>query len=257
VRHSPGPGKPAGDRGLGRLGQRYGISPDGQRQLALLVALVAEDPFAPTRVRDPETIMRDHVADSLVALELEPTRSAERIADLGAGAGFPGLPLAIALPAREVTLVESNARKCEFLTRVVQACAVENVTVANTRAETWADGVGGCDLVLARALAPLAVVAEYAAPLLRLGGGLLAWRGRRDAGDEAAGARAAAELGLEPVEPVSVTPYRGALHRHLHLMVKVSATPGRFPRRPGMAGKRPLGALKPGSVRPPSDREQR
>jgi 16S rRNA (guanine527-N7)-methyltransferase len=111
----------------------------------------------------------------------------------------------------------------------------------HARAEEWADGLGACDLVTARALAPLAVVAEYAAPLLTVGGTLVAWRGRRDPDDEAVGARAAVELGLEPGTVIRVEPYPGALHRHLHVLRKVAPTPDRFPRRPGMARKRPLG----------------
>jgi 16S rRNA (guanine527-N7)-methyltransferase len=70
---------------------------------------------------------------------------------------------------------------------------------------------------------------------------LVAWRGRRDPVEEMMGASAAAELGLEPLDPVPVFPYAGALHRHLHVMVKVAPTPGRFPRRPGVARKHPLG----------------
>jgi 16S rRNA (guanine527-N7)-methyltransferase len=85
------------------------------------------------------------------------------------------------------------------------------------------------------------VVAEYAAPLLRVGGRLVAWRGRRDPADEAAGARAALQLGLEAREPVAVRPYPAAEHRHLHVMVKTGETPAKFPRRPGVARKRPLG----------------
>ncbi len=111
----------------------------------------------------------------------------------------------------------------------------------NARAESWPEGLGACDLVTARALAPLAVVAEYAAPLLALRGSMVAWRGRREPEDEAAGDRAAAELGLELGAVVRVQPYPGALHRHLHVMRKVAPTPDRFPRRPGMARKRPLG----------------
>jgi 16S rRNA (guanine527-N7)-methyltransferase len=77
----------------------------------------------------------------------------------------------------------------------------------------------------------------------------VAWRGRRDPEDEASAARAARELGLQISDVVHVEPYRGALHRHLHVMVKVAPTPDRFPRRPGMARKRPLGGA--------SDRSQR
>ncbi len=186
----------------------------------------------------PSTI---HLADSLVALELEPVRAASRIADLGAGAGFPGLPLAIALPHADVALIESNGRKCAFLERAIEAAGVANARPVDARAEDWSDGIGRCDLVTARALAAPAVIAEYAAPLLRIGGVVVAWRGRREAEAEEAGALAAAELGLRVEEPVRVRPYAGAEHRHLHLMIKLAETPPRFPRRAGMALKRPLG----------------
>ena len=87
------------------------------------------------------------------------------------------------------------------------------------------------------------MVAEYAAPLLAVGGTLVAWRGRRDpAAEDAAAVRAAELLGFELSEPVQVHPYPGAKHRHLQLMLKVRETPAGFPRRPGMARKTPLGA---------------
>lgn len=206
-----------------------------------MVESVASDSEAPTTVTERAGILRDHLADSLVALDLSEVRGARAIADLGAGAGFPGLPLAIALPAARVSCVESNGRKCAFISRAAEACGAANAMAVHARAEDWAAGLGACDLVTARALAPLAVVAEYAAPLLAMGGWLVAWRGRRDDADEAAGAKAAAELGLEPGPVIAVEPYPGALHRHLHLMRKIAPTPDRFPRRPGMARKRPLG----------------
>jgi 16S rRNA (guanine527-N7)-methyltransferase len=226
---------------LNTCAERYGLS-DGQlRQLAALLDSVACDPEAPTTVTDPAGILRDHLADSLVALDVPAVRRAPAIADLGSGAGFPGLPLAIALPTARVSCVESNGRKCAFITRAAEACGARNASAVYARAECWPQGIGTCDLVTARALAPLAVVAEYAAPLLTVGGALVAWRGRRDPADEASGARAAAELGLEPESVVRVEPYPGALHRHLHVIRKVAPTPDRFPRRPGMARKRPLG----------------
>jgi 16S rRNA (guanine527-N7)-methyltransferase len=223
------------------LAERYRLPASSARQLAALLDLVVADAHAPTTVRAAPKVLDDHLADSLVALELEPTRSASRLADLGAGAGFPGLPLAIALAHAEIALVESSARKCAFIERAARACELANVTVVHERAEAWSEGLDRFDLVTARALAPLPVVAEYAAPLLRIGGALIVWRGRRDPADEAAGARAAAELGLEPQLPVRVEPYVGAEHRHLQLMLKVAPTPPAFPRRPGMARKRPLG----------------
>jgi 16S rRNA (guanine527-N7)-methyltransferase len=163
------------------------------------------------------------------------------IADLGAGAGFPGLPLAIARPAARVALVESNTRKCDFLRAAIRRLELTNVEIVRARVEQWREGLDACDVVVARALAALPVVAEYAAPLLRVGGALVAWRGRRDPAEETMGAAAAAELGLEPLDPLSVAPYPEAEHRHLHVMMKVGPTPRRFPRRPGVARKHPLG----------------
>jgi 16S rRNA (guanine527-N7)-methyltransferase len=113
--------------------------------------------------------------------------------------------------------------------------------VVHSRAEDWQDGIGRQDLVTARALAALPVLCEYAAPLLVEGGELVAYKGAV-AGEEAnAGARAAAEVGLEPAGVLAVTPYPGAGPATLHRFRKIAPTPPRFPRRPGMALKRPLG----------------
>jgi 16S rRNA (guanine527-N7)-methyltransferase len=229
------------DDAIAQLVRRYALgSGPAEGRLRALAAWVAADPDAPTTVTEPGAVVRDHLADSLVALELPVVGQARRIADLGSGAGFPGLPLAIALTDARVSLVESNGRKCAFIDRAAAACGVDNASVVYSRAEQWDEGREACDLVVARALAPLPVVVEYAAPLLALGGALVAWRGRRDPEEEDRAGRAAAILGLEPGPPVPVDPYPGALRRHLHPMVKVRETPSRFPRRPGMAVKRPL-----------------
>lgn len=229
-------------RELEGLGERYGLPDAAVAQLTELLDALAADPHAPTTVREPEQAVATHLADSLVALELPAVRAASAIADLGAGAGFPGLPLAIALPAARVALVESVARKCAFIQAAADAAGLGNVEIVAERAESWVAGRDSRDLVTARALAPLAVLAEYAAPLLREGGALVAWKGRRDAQEERDAVAAAAALGLAIEEIRSVHPYAGADHRHLHVLRKVAPTPERFPRRPGMARKRPLGA---------------
>ena len=120
---------------------------------------------------------------------------------------------------------------------------VENARAVCTRAEEWADGEGAHDLVLARAVAGQAVVLEYAAPLLRLGGALVDWRGRRALEEEEMALRAATIVGLKRVSVTRSEPFEGARDHHLHLYLKVSETPERFPRRAGMAAKRPLGAV--------------
>jgi 16S rRNA (guanine527-N7)-methyltransferase len=106
--------------------------------------------------------------------------------------------------------------------------------------EEWHDARSGHDLAVARALAPQPVALEYAAPLLRVGGRLIDWRGRRDPREEARSMTAAEQLGLELAEIRHVVPFEGARARHLHVYLKVRDTPARFPRRPGIARKRPL-----------------
>jgi 16S rRNA (guanine527-N7)-methyltransferase len=226
------------ERDVAALAGRYDLPASALHQLEALLALLTEDPLAPTTI-DAAHAVDDHLADSIVALELEQVRAATTIADLGSGAGLPGLPLAIALPHATVSLIESSSRKGEFLARAVRACDLANVEVVHARIEEWSASV---DLVTARALAPLEVVVEYAAPLLRIGGTLVVWRGQRDPGAEAAAAKAAEIVGIEVGEIRAVRPYTTARNRHLHLMSKVMETPSRFPRRPGIAMKRPLGS---------------
>jgi 16S rRNA (guanine527-N7)-methyltransferase len=217
------------------------LSSRQRTQLADVLAILERDEHAPTAVRDPSAGADVHVADSLVALEIDALRQASSIADLGAGAGFPGLAIAIALPNAEICLIESQRRKCEFLERLLAEADIGNARVICARAEDWREGLSGSDAVLARALAAQPVVLEYAAPLLRLGGMLVDWRGMRSAEEERASSAAAGQLGLRREEIRKVRPFEGANERRLHLFLKVSDTPERFPRRAGMARKRPLG----------------
>jgi 16S rRNA (guanine527-N7)-methyltransferase len=221
--------------------ERYGLSAAQLAQLATVLAELGRDEHAPTTVREQERAANVHVADSLVALDFDLLRLAREVADIGAGAGFPGLALAVALPQAQFRLVESQRRKCEFIARTLDAARIANALVVCARAEQWSEGLVGNDAVLARALAPPPVVLEYAAPLLRVGGALLDWRGRREPAEEQAASRAAAELGLELREIRHVEPFAGARDRHVHVWQKTADTPERFPRRAGIARKRPLG----------------
>jgi 16S rRNA (guanine527-N7)-methyltransferase len=228
------------DERLAELARRWELPAAAPAQLRTILAAVEEEPTSITTVRDPAVGVDVHAADSLSGLAVPEVRTADRIADLGAGGGFPGLALAVALPGATVTLVESAGKKCDFLRRAASAAGLDNVRVVNARAEAWRDGLGSQDVVTARALAPLNVLAEYAAPLLRDGGLLVAYKGRRDPSEEAAGMAAAAILGLEVRPPLPVEGRTGADERALHLYLKVGPTPDRFPRREGMARKRPL-----------------
>jgi 16S rRNA (guanine527-N7)-methyltransferase len=205
---------------------------------ALVEALA--DPAAPTSVHGRKRAREVHIADSLSALEVPGVREAGRIADLGAGAGLPGLVLAIALPDAEVTLVESVGKKCAWMQRTAEALGLANVRIACARVEELEDAP--FDVVTARALGALPVVCEYAAPLLREGGLLVAWKGAVDEVEEADGLAAAEALGLERDAVLPVQPYAGSERRTLHVFRKIAPTPERYPRRAGMAAKRPLTA---------------
>ncbi len=212
--------------------------------LQALLELLRSDPLAPiaasTRTRAGEV----HIADSLSGLELEELRRAERIADLGSGAGLPGLVLAAELPQARVELIESISRKGEFLRRAIERMGLDNAEVIVERAEAWsaAGGREAYDAVTARAVGSLATLAELASPLLRGGGSLAAWKGRRDRGEEQRLARAAPRLAIEPVEIRAVMPYPGSRDRHIHLLRKNGPTPDELPRRDGLAAKRPFGS---------------
>jgi 16S rRNA (guanine527-N7)-methyltransferase len=213
----------------------------------LLEALAAE-PDPHTTVSDPEAALEVHVADSLSGLEVPELAAARRIVDIGAGAGFPGLVLAIALPRAQVDLIESSGRKTAVMNRLIQAAELSNARSITARVEDFARtpaalGGGGeaYDAVTARAVGPLAVLVEYAAPLLRAEGVLVAWKGARDPAEEASGAAAAAKVGMVVKDAIPVQPYEASENRHLHIFRKIAPTPPEFPRRAGMARKRPLG----------------
>jgi 16S rRNA (guanine527-N7)-methyltransferase len=230
----------AGPAWPGRLAGCHDLTRLQLSQLSVVLRTLADDEHAPTAVRAPEAAVDTHVADSLAALEIDAIRAAAVIADLGSGAGFPGVALAIALPSAELRLVESQRRECEFLERMCAAAEVENASVVWGRAEEWREGLASNDAVVARALAAQPVVLEYAAPLLRPGGTLVDWRGRRAPQEERAALEAAEELGLRRAEVRWVEPFVGARDHHLHVYLKVRDTPERFPRRAGIARKRPL-----------------
>lgn len=203
---------------------------------------LAESPVSLSSVRHGEKAWQVHVLDSLSGLVLPELRDASRIADLGAGAGFPGVVLAVVLPEAEVDLIESVKRKCDFMDEALTAAGIGNARPVWARSEEWArkDGREAYDVVTARAVAPLVALAELASPLLRDGGHLIAWKGARDAEEEAAATAAVNRTAMSSRRIEAVTPFPGSRDRHLHLLAKSGPTPAGLPRRPGLARKRPL-----------------
>ena len=203
----------------------------------VLEAMLAE-PQNLSSVRDIDQAVWVHAVDSLSGLRVPAVRDAISIVDIGSGNGFPGLAVAAALPAVPVTLVESEKSKADWLRRA--SAAFPNVRVVADRSETLArDERESFSVACARAVGSLPVVMELAAPLVAPGGHVVAWRGRREADDQAAALVAGAELGLTPTPDITVTPIP-AVSRYFSVWQKARSTPDRYPRRPGMAAKRPL-----------------
>jgi 16S rRNA (guanine527-N7)-methyltransferase len=213
-----------------------------REQLETVLELLAEERTSVSSVVD-QRAWQVHVVDSLTGLEVPELRAAGRIADIGAGAGFPGLALAVALPDAQIDLVESVGRKCEFMRRAIDAAGIGNATVLNTRSEDLAgvEGREAYDTVTARAVGPLSTLAELAAPLLKPKGVLLAWKGKRDEDEERQLASAAESLAMRPEQIIDVGNRAGSKHRHLHVIRKTGPTPSNLPRKPGIAKKRPKG----------------
>jgi len=182
-----------------------------------------------TSIRDREQAWREHVLDSLQAVPLV-ARFAGSIADIGSGGGAPGIPLAAAFPERELTLIESQRRKCRFLERFERD--FPNLRIVYGRAEEQAVDVFG--VVVAKALAPPVIALEWCLPLVEPGGAAILFTGSLDR-DLASVARLLG--GGEP----ELHPVKESSERLLVVVPKLEPTPPGFPRRPGMARKKPLG----------------
>jgi 16S rRNA (guanine527-N7)-methyltransferase len=174
-----------------------------------------------TSLRDSDEAWRVHVEESLRGVPFV-ERFDGPIVDVGSGGGAPGVPLALSLPDREVTLLEANGRKCAFL----ESLGIPNVRVVHGRAEEQEVDVYG--VAVAKALAPPPVAVEWCLPLVRPGGGVVLWVGPSAERDRVA--RVAERLAGEPADAPD-----GFL-----VLRKVGPTPPGFPRRAGMAKKRPL-----------------
>jgi 16S rRNA (guanine527-N7)-methyltransferase len=200
--------------------------------------------FNLTSITAPEQIRSKHLLDSLscwLALRQAPHG---RVIDVGAGAGFPGLPLKILKPEMQLTLVEATVKKAGFLEHMVQVLGLRDVGVVARRAEEvgqMGEHREAYDWAVARAVAPLAVLAEYLLPLAKVGGRMLAQKGRGAKEEIEAAKNAIEKLGGEKIDLMPVT--IPGLHEERWLVVieKIAPTPTIYPRRAGMPAKRPLG----------------
>lgn len=219
------------DQALHRLDQYAALLAEWNQRLNL------------TAISDAEGIETKHFLDSLSVLT---AISAERLRliDVGSGAGFPGLVLAIVQPTWQVTLLEATRKKVDFLALVAETLALGNVQTLWARAEEAGqmdDHREQYDVAVARAVAELNVLAEFCLPFVRVGGQWIAQKGPRADEELQAARNAFGQLGGKLVSADSVeVPGIEDQARTLVIVEKVRPTPATFPRRPGTPSKRPL-----------------
>ena len=194
-----------------------------------------------TSVTGWEDVVETHFLDSLSIAGVLPSAmmTARNFIDIGAGAGFPGIPMNIVFPGLSGLLVDATARKVEFLRNLVEGLELTGIEVRHSRAETLAHCESvreGFDLALARAVAPMPVLAELTLPFCRVGGVASLHKTRAAADEIAAAHRAIETMGGEIRDIVSA----GGDSKVLVIIDKVRETPSNYPRRPGIPSKRPL-----------------
>ncbi len=211
----------------------YQLTLDGNRQLNL------------TRITAPEEFWEKHLWDSLQGVALLQANTPQRIIDVGTGGGFPGIPIAIAQPHWTVTLLDSTRKKINFLQTLVLSLGVENVALLCDRAEQVGQNPEHrevYDTALVRAVGPAPVCAEYALPLVKVGGLAVLYRGQWSASDTEALQSAIKPLGgkIDSTE-IFLTPISQSV-RHCLYLRKIAPTPKQFPRPVGVPAQNILGA---------------
>lgn len=207
-----------------------------------------------TAITDPQQIVSRHFCDSVSCIAATGSLDKRRLIDVGSGAGFPGIPLKIVFPDISLTLVESVRKKSDFLRSLVDYLALTDTQVLNLRAEAIGQRKEyreSYDIATARAVAHMAVLAEYLLPLIALGGSAIAMKGKGAAEEIQKADFAISTLGgeLTQVHRVDLPRIIGdatgsplADREHFLVVIKkVQPTPQKYPRRAGIPTKRPLG----------------
>lgn len=197
-----------------------------------------------TAITEPEEVAVKHFIDSLLAFE-KGAFEGKSLADVGTGAGFPGVPLKIYCPSLKVTLIDSLSKRLKFLQQVIEELELENISCVHLRAEDAGRNKSyreKFDLVTARAVARLSVLSEYCLPLVKKDGMFVALKGSKFAEEIEEGKAALKILGgkLLSAEPVKLPGLDDG--RAIIKIAKIKATPAQYPRKAGTPEKQPLGS---------------
>lgn len=221
----------------------HGLDADARLRLGALGDVILGAGLNVTGIREPHEIERIHFLDSLSVLSIPCVSAGGGIVDVGSGAGLPALVLAIALPSTMIVALESQHKKCGFISRAARELSLSNVTVCCERAEAYGRGEGRerYHVAISRAVASVPVVAEYSLPLVTLGGCMVALKGAISDQEWIQADKAIGILGGDSLDATRLQPFPDAQNRWAYIAKKVKPTPSGFPRRPGVPAKRPLG----------------
>ena len=197
-----------------------------------------------TAIKDRDEAWRRHIIDSLTLLPgFEPLAAGAKVIDVGSGGGLPGVPLAIALPEVQFTLLEATGKKARFLDDTARGLNLTNVRVINDRAESVGQNRTHreqYDVAVCRAIGPMRELLEYTLPLVKLGGRVLAMKGPKVEQELEAAADAMAVLGAGDVKVFDAYPEGFGVNTVIVSLIKEQPTPKQYPRLPGSPRHEPL-----------------
>ena len=195
-----------------------------------------------TAITDYEEVMKKHFIDSLSLVKAYDLSKPVSVIDVGTGAGFPGVPLKIAFPNLQVTLLDSLNKRVSFLNSVIDTLGLTGIEAIHGRAEDFAKNSlrEKYDLCVSRAVANLSTLSEYCLPFVKVGGQFISYKSEKIAEEKIAAQNAIAILGGKVAAQMEFTLSDSDIYRNLFVIEKVKSTPKKYPRKAGVPGKEPL-----------------
>lgn len=200
-----------------------------------------------TAITEKEEVIDKHFIDSISFNKAMDVTKSLKILDLGTGAGFPGIPLKIAYPNLEITLLDSLNKRIKFLDEVIEALGLEGISTIHGRAEDYAKQVSyreQFDICVSRAVANLATLSEYCLPYVKEGGCFISYKSGSVEEELEQSKKAIFELGGKVKEVIAFTLPETDIERTFVVIEKVRKTPKKYPRKAGLPSKEPIGIMK-------------